>query len=93
MYFWEVLGGFINAMMYGNIETWAKSVDWSIMINQFFIWFSGLGLTGTIIFWMTVGNAVKIVKKLGTFLFVVFLISLILSRTGGVEGIMNTLFS
>lgn len=87
------IGGFINAMIDGNFQTWASGVDWSTVITSFIAWVSGLGTVGILIFWMCVGKISRFLEKLAFGLVVLMVVMAFLSKNGGVAGVLTTLFN
>lgn len=83
--------GLINAIINGTIHSWAASVDWNSLISSFITWFSGLGVTGILIFWAVVGNIADFVKKILFTLVFIWVLMLFLDGNGGMTGLFNFL--
>ena len=83
--------GLINAIINGTIQSWAASVDWNSLISSFITWFSGLGVTGILIFWAIVGNIADFVKKILFTLVFIWALMLFLDGNGGMTGLFNFL--
>ena len=81
--------GLINAIINGTLQSWAASVDWNSLISSFITWFSGLGVTGILIFWAVVGNIADFVKKVLLTLILIWAAMMFLDGNGGIVGLLD----